>query len=188
MRILMVLLLMVTGALAQDQAEAALIAAGCGSSSVQFDVKTDKTQHPVAQPEPGKAIVYVFRDEDIDNLGSIGPVETTRVGIDGTWAGSNGKKSYLFFAADPGSHRLCTERQSGTKSRLQEFAATSFIAEAGSVYYFRTQTSRHPTRTATVELVPIDPAEVQLLLPRFAHSTFEIKKEGKEGKVKHNWF
>jgi hypothetical protein len=150
-------------------------------------VKTDKKLHPVAQAESSKAIVYVFRDEDIDNLHGIGQV-TTRVGVDGTWVGANQKKSYFFFIVGQGEHRLCTERQSSLKSQRQISTATSFMAESGSVYYFRTRTPHHRLQSEKVELVPIDPAEVQLLLPRFAHSTFEIKKEGKEGAVKHNWF
>lgn len=50
-------------AFAQDQAASARTAAGCGPSQTQFDVKLDDTLHLLAQPEEGKAIVYVFEDD-----------------------------------------------------------------------------------------------------------------------------
>lgn len=55
---------------AQDQAAAARAAAGCGPNEIKFTVKTDKGQHPSAQPAAGKAMVYVFGGENID-LGGI---------------------------------------------------------------------------------------------------------------------
>jgi hypothetical protein len=51
---------------AQDQATAARTAAGCGADNVQFDVKTDKKQHPQGQVAVGKALVYVFEAERSD--------------------------------------------------------------------------------------------------------------------------
>jgi hypothetical protein len=52
-----------SAASAQDQAAAARTAAGCGPSQTQFDVKLDDALHVLAQPEEGKAIVYVFEDD-----------------------------------------------------------------------------------------------------------------------------
>jgi hypothetical protein len=37
-------------------------AAGCGPTETQFDLKTDKKQNTLAQPESGKALVYVFSE------------------------------------------------------------------------------------------------------------------------------
>lgn len=177
MRILLLFLFMTTVAFSQDQDEAARMAAGCGANSVQFEVKTEKKQHPMAQLETDKAVVYVFRDEEIDNVAfTIGSV-TTRVGIDGNWVGANGTKSYFYATVEPGDHRLCTQRQSRMKSQLKVSAAISFTAESGKAYYFRTRTPIRESKGEIVKLVPIDPAQAQLLIPQFAYSTFTIKKE-----------
>ena len=60
MKILFTIVLFVAPLFAQDQVAVARAAAGCGPSEVRFTVKTDKDQHPMAQPEAGKAIVYVL--------------------------------------------------------------------------------------------------------------------------------
>lgn len=87
----------------QDQAAAARSAAGCGPSNVEFDVKTDKQQHPVSQPEPGKALVYFLHVESQDggilNKGWV----TSRVGIDGGWVGAN----HVLFFSFGRSRRAC---------------------------------------------------------------------------------
>jgi hypothetical protein len=60
LRTALVVLLFASPALAQDSAANALAAAGCGANEVHFDVKTNKKQHPTAQPDAGKALVYVI--------------------------------------------------------------------------------------------------------------------------------
>jgi len=57
LRTALVALLFASPALAQDSAANALAAAGCGANEVHFDVKTDKKEHPTAQPDAGKALV-----------------------------------------------------------------------------------------------------------------------------------
>src|SRR5260370_8733121 len=52
--------------LTQEPPPAASSRGGCGPSEADFDVQTDRKQHPVATPDAGKPIVYVF--EDIQNL------------------------------------------------------------------------------------------------------------------------
>ena len=32
-------------------------------------MKTDRKQHPIAQSQPGTALLYFFGDEDVDNYG-----------------------------------------------------------------------------------------------------------------------
>ena len=34
-----------------------------GNDKVKFDVKTDRSQHPSAKPEPGKTLVYFLQDD-----------------------------------------------------------------------------------------------------------------------------
>jgi hypothetical protein len=169
----MLLLLMGT-AFAQDQADAARNAAGCGVNQAQFTVKTDNKLHPIAQSQEGRAVVYVFGDEEIDNITlHIGGV-TTRWGLDGAWVGANYRKSYFYFYVDPGDHRLCTSRQSGFKSQTKISSAISFTAEAGKAYYFRTKTPRHQEGHSAeneVVLEAVDPAAAQLLI---ANSAFSV--------------
>ena len=107
MKAILIVLLFASPVLAQDDAAAARSAAGCGPAEVNFDVKTDKKQHPAPKPEQGKALVYVFLDvkqqASTINIGSV----TTRVGLDGAWIGANHGRSYLFFPVGPGDHRVC---------------------------------------------------------------------------------
>jgi hypothetical protein len=162
----------------EDQAAAARTSAGCGPSNVEFDVKTDNKQHPVSQPEPGKALVYFLHVESQDggiiNKGWV----TSRVGIDGVWVGANHGKSYFFLSVDPGEHAACTDWQSSLKTYSSQSAAVSFSVQAGKVYYIRTTimeiTALQRTPGMKVEL--IDSAEGQLLISSSALSSAHPKK------------
>jgi Protein of unknown function (DUF2846) len=176
MKSLLTVLLLTVAAFAQDQAAAARMAAGCGPNEAQFEVKKDKHQHPTGKIEPGKALVYVFNDTITDNITVHVGGFTTRVGLDGSWVGANDYKSYFFFAADPGEHRLCTSQQSRLESRTKTSAALTFTAEAGKVYYFRTKTPEHPVPYETVELAAVDPAQAQLLIANSSYSMPHPKK------------
>ncbi len=160
--------------------------AGCGLDQARFEVKRDAHSHPTRTPEPGKALVYVFGDSELDNT----PIHIggliTRVGVDGEWVGAYEHKSYIYFSVDPGEHRLCTSQQSSLKTRRDNNAsAITFTAEPGKVYYFRTQptptslaqstTSRAPN--GEVELATLDPAQAQLMVPKWAYSTSVPKKK-----------
>lgn len=140
--------------------------------------------HPTGTPEPGKALVYVFGDSELDNASiHIGGL-STRVGVDGTWAGAYGYKSYIYFAVDPGKHRLCTSQQSSLKSRTDNASAITFTAEEGGVYYFRTQPSPAAVAQSSVsgvpsgqvELAAVDPAQAQLMIPKWAYSRSQPRK------------
>jgi|SRR5580704_4834326 hypothetical protein len=168
--------LLASNVFAQDDAAKARMAAGCGSNDVMFDVKTDKKQHPTGQPEAGKALVYLFSDEVFDDASvRIGGL-TTRFGIDGGWVGATNYKSYFFVQVDPGDHRVCTSWQSIIKERTDKSSAISFTAEPGKIYYFRTKTPVNPEPKESVKLVPVDPAEAQLLIAASAFSSFHLKK------------
>jgi len=154
---------------AQDPS-AAVSGGGCGPNEGQYDVTTDKKNHPAAQPESGKALVYVI--EDIEN----GP--TMRVGLDGSWIGANKGKSYFFFSVDPGDHQLCTKWQSGVFKKTAERigSATAIKAEAGKVYYFRIQVYERSERDHTVKIEPVELAEGQFLVSSSWHSTSRARK------------
>lgn len=180
-------LMFATTVWAQDNpaSQSQLQGSGCGPDEAKFQVKRDAHLHPTGTPDAGKALVYVFADSELDNVAiHIGGL-ITRVGIDGQWAGAFEYKSYTYFSVDPGAHRMCTSQQSSLKSRRGNTAtAISFMAEEGKVYYFRTQPS--PTALAAgaatgvpnggVELAAVDPAQAQLMMPKWAYSTSHLKK------------
>src|ERR1700675_535177 len=99
----------------------------------------------------------------------------TRFGVDGSWVGANGYRSYFFFPVEPGDHRLCTSAQSKLQRVVNSStAAISFTANAGQGYYFRTKS--RPNANVGIELVPVDPAEAQVLIAATAFSTFHLTK------------
>ncbi len=155
---------------AQDPVPTASTRGGCGPSEKYFDVKADKKQHPVAPADADKALIYVF--EDIER----GP--TMRVGLDGAWVGANKGKSYFFFSVDPGDHQVCTNWQSGTFKETSKRigSAMTLKAEAGKVYYLRTQVYERSERDVNVKFEPVEAAEGQFLISASAFSTFQPKK------------
>jgi hypothetical protein len=160
-----------------DSAAKAFEAAGCGSNDVKFEVKTDKKQHPTAQPEAGKVLVYVIGDTQGDHASVHIGTAPARFGIDGTWVGANGYRSYFFFSVEPGDHRLCTNLQAPPQRIVKaSTTAITFTAEAGKSYYFRTITPEPGSSDGQIEIVPVDPAEAQVLIASAAFSTFQLKK------------
>lgn len=158
--------------------------AGCGPDLAKFDVQREAHSHPIPAPEPGKALVYVFGDSELDNTAiHIGGL-ITRVGVDGEWVGAFEHKSYTYFSVVPGEHQLCTSQQSSLKSRRANASAITFTADQNKVYYFRTQPSptslTHSAVTRVpngeVELAAVDPAQAQLMVPKWAYSTSRPKK------------
>jgi hypothetical protein len=157
-------------ALAQDQAAAARTAAGCGPSQSQFEVKLDDTLHLLAQPEEGKAILYVFEDD------FTGP--TMRIGVDGSWVGATNSKSFLYFSLAPGEHSICTEWQSNVFKKTSERVggAKSLTVEAGKVYYLRMTFEEVTKASGRIKLDLTDNAEGQFLLSSSALSNSHPKK------------
>jgi len=78
---------------------------------------------------------------------------------------------------EPGDHRLCTNVQSKFERVVKSSAAaTSFTAEAGKTYYFRTKTPIGENSRGGMKLVPVDPTEAQLLIAATAFSTVRLKE------------
>jgi hypothetical protein len=177
LRIALLTLLFAAPLFAQESAQDALEAAGCGANDVHFSVKTDKKQHPTAQPAAGKAMVYVIGDTWADHVAVHIGTPPNRFGVDGAWVGANGYHAYFFFPVDPGDHRLCTNMQSKLQRQVQSStAARSFTAEAGQSYYFRTVTPVAGPSGGPTKIVPVDPAEAQVLIAAASYSTFQVKK------------
>ncbi len=150
-------------------------APGCGLSNEKFDVRTDKGQHPAAQLEPGKALIYVIQD---DTHFESHPRPTTRIGVDGNWIGATHSNSYLFSSVEPGERHLCASWQGfvGIGVGLK-VAALHFTAEAGKSYYFRVKNkwlSEHGQ--GDIEFEPLDSDEGQLLASKFSVATSRLKK------------
>jgi hypothetical protein len=135
MRFAIVFLLFASSAFAQNHSAAPAVPASCGSLDIQFDVKQDRTQHALAQPEASKALVYVIEEFEELPGGFITP--TIRVGVDGSWVGATKGTSFLFFSVDPGEHHLCANWQSSSSQISKQYSLTSFTAESGKVYFFK---------------------------------------------------
>jgi hypothetical protein len=127
MRIALAMMLWAAFVFAQDD-QTAVAAAACGPANTSFDVKLDKSQHRLAQPEPGKARVYFV--QEIGEVSCLGGCVTGKIGIDGAWAGANRRNSYFSVSVEPGEHHLCANPES-------RVALAHFTAEAGKVYFFR---------------------------------------------------
>jgi hypothetical protein len=162
-------------AVAQSQVAAAIAAAGCGPAGFQFDVTGDKQQHPMPQPEAGKALVYIFEN---DTYG----VPATRIGLDSKWVGATQNGTYFFFTIDPGEHRLCVNIQ--TDNPAPAGTAGTLNAEAGSTYYFETQAYGNQYGLAGVQLQQLDDANGQYMVA--THSLSLPKKQAKPDNYTNN--
>lgn len=169
-----VTLLLVSSAFAQDKPANTAVAPGCGPTDARFEVKADKAQHPITQPDSGKALVYFVEDDT--HFQSV-PKPTTRIGLDGSWVGANHGNSYFYFSVQPGEHHICASWQSwvgiGTRNKT---AAVHFTAEAGGVYYFSVKNSwLREVQIPDLELAPLDSDEGQLLASKFSFSSSHAK-------------
>lgn len=175
MKSVLIFLLLASPAIAQDKPTDTTVAPGCGAEDSKYDVKTDQAQHPMMQPDAGKALV-VFIEDDLD-FGST-PKPTTRAGLDGGWVGATHGNSYFYFSVDPGEHHLCASWQKAViVGQGHQAAAAHFTAEAGKVYYFRVRNSWHREHgVAVIDFTPLDSDEGLLLAGKFALSTSHPKK------------
>lgn len=161
---LTLILLLATSAFAQTAADHQT---ACGPADAKFDAQA--TIQTAAQPEPGKALVYVAEDFR-KVLGEISN-PTLRVGMDGAWLGATRENSYLAFTVEPGDHHLCTSWQSRWH-RLSKLAAfAGFTAEAGKVYYFRERITYASTggnsASMNLDLEPLNRDEGQYLVTSY---------------------
>jgi hypothetical protein len=166
------LVFLAASAFAQDQAAIAAAEAACGPKNVKFDAKQDANQHPVPQPDPDKALVFIIQD--------IGEVQCTgcaltKVGLDGAWVGANQGSSYLFFTVQPGERHICVNWQSRFELRSRAFGLANLTAEAGHVYYFRSRIfmSRY---IYYFDLDPINDDQGKFLVASSAFSVSHPKK------------
>jgi hypothetical protein len=159
--------------LAYGQApEAAVLTRACGPEAVQFDATADTSQHPLAQPEAGKASVYVVGSF----VGESAAYPTVKAGVDGAWAGAIRGNSYIFVSVPLGEHHICVNWQSGFLTPSGLFALANFTAEAGKTYYFRARTFNAPNRAYILDLDAVNKDEGQYLVASSAFSKSHPKK------------
>ncbi|MDR1727451.1 MAG: DUF2846 domain-containing protein [Acidobacteriota bacterium] len=134
----------------------------CGAVEIDFSVKTDKGQHPIAKSQPGKAIVYVLRKP-----GMTGALVQTKLAMDGAWMGANQRNGYFFFAAEPGAHSFCSVVKAGSSILQIEL-------EPDKTYYLE-QKIQLSTKEPTV-LTQLSEGEGLRLLGKNHYSVIEEKK------------
>lgn len=177
MRNLMLMLLVsVVPAWGQSQTADLRAASGCGPTTTRFEVKVDKKQHALTQPEADKVLVYVIQQGR--PLGGDSTV-TTRVGLDGNWVGANHGESYISFELNPGDHQVCVDWQTSLKRRQRLSQAMELTAQAGMTYYIRAEVVMSQATEAHDELLRLgtmDKAEGTLLLSKAGQSTWRAKQ------------
>lgn len=121
----------------------------CGDDNIKFDVKTEKSKTPPAPPAAGKAQIVLIENENF----AFAPFMhiTVRFGMDGAWVGADNGNSYFALTVDPGVHHLCANWQSVLGAYKKDVDLTSFIAEAGKIYYF--EASIGATKDSTGSLI-----------------------------------
>lgn len=145
--------------------------AACGDGEVSMAVKLDSTQHAMEPPEPGTARIYFIQDR-----GEAPTVAypTTKIGIDGKWAGANKKDSYFSVSVEPGEHHLCAAIQSSIIRQNLELA--HLTAEAGQVYYYRTRIIYSRDGLEYFSFIPVDSDEAKYLIELFPLATAHARK------------
>jgi hypothetical protein len=157
MRIIGLVMLFAVSAFAQTPSP--LATAACGAEKVSFNVKLDKSEHALAQPEPGKARVYFIQEKGSDALGV-----TTMIGLDGTWVGANKNSSYFSVFVEPGEHHVCANVRS---SRGNPVGLMHFTAEAGKVYYLNARVVYGEEAKANLFLGAEDSDQAKYLIASF---------------------
>jgi hypothetical protein len=93
----------------------------CPSADVKFTTATDKKHHPLGEPVPGKALVYVIRPT------MLGSKIQTKLAVDARWVGVSRGHNYFFLQLDPGEHYFC--------SKAENTSVLAVRVEAGKSYY-----------------------------------------------------
>jgi hypothetical protein len=165
MRSVLVLMLLAVPAFSQEQP--GTVAAACGPKQA-FEVKLDRSQHTLVQPEAGKARVYFVQDIGAVNcLGGCG----TKIGLDGAWVGAHKQNSYFSVSVEPGEHHVCANLSPQFSPHTVSFA--HFTAEAGQVYYFRTRPFLAKDQLLSID--PIDSDEAKYLIASYPLSVSQPK-------------
>lgn len=130
------LLLWLLTAACTATANAVTLPDACGDDKVKFEVSTQKTSAAATSPAEDKArIVFVEMSTKSGRWVPFGASTdfVIRLGLDGSWAGAVGNKSYFAVDITPGEHHLCSSVQ-GKKDMI---GVASLTAEPGKTYYYQ---------------------------------------------------
>jgi hypothetical protein len=95
----------------------------CPATDVKFSTDTDKTKHPLPEPSPGKAMVYVVRPTMYGNK------IQSKLAVDGSWVGANRGHNYFFFELEPGEHYFCSKAENKSVLALKVEAGRTYFVE-----------------------------------------------------------
>jgi len=167
MKIALVTLFCAASALAQGQLTDP--AAACGPENISFNVKLGAPNLQV-EPAPGKAVVYFIHESGGSGMLAY---PTTKMAVDGSWAGANHGDSYFAISVDPGEHHVCAALQSSFVDQRVELA--HFHAVAGGIYFYRTRLVMSK-EVELLELALIDSDQGKFLISNFQLSVSTPKK------------
>ncbi|MGB8061988.1 MAG: hypothetical protein WCF26_08850 [Candidatus Sulfotelmatobacter sp.] len=170
MKTLVAVMLFAVYGLAQQSSTPPQFHEACGPLKVNFETSIS-TNRPPAQPEPGKALVYVAEDYP-----PIIGAPTFKIGLDGAWMGATHGGSYLVFSVDPGEHHMCIRWQSRLDSLSRMVSFAHLTAEPGKTYYFRARAIYYPPSPMYLDLDLIDPDEGQYMVASSPLITAHAKK------------
>jgi hypothetical protein len=143
-----------------DNHDLELKACGPKDKEVNYSEKADHKQHPLPQPDAGKALVYVLRPT------RLGFVIQTKVAVDGDWKGVNRGDTYFFFQLDPGDHAVC--------SVAENHSVLQLTVEAGKTYYLQ-QHIETGVMKARNEIAPMPEDEAKQKLANLDLATWQVK-------------
>lgn len=133
----------------------------CGTESVNYTARTDKTQHPTPDAPADKAMIYVMRTT------MLGYKIHSKLAVDGEWMGVNRGKTYFFFTIESGEHYFCSEAENQSYLTL--------TVEAGKTYYLQQQVKPGIFKART-ELVIMSEEQGKKKLAEVNLSVFEQKR------------
>jgi len=149
----------------------------CGPDQVKFSVKSVGLEPNLAQPDSGKALVYVI--EEFDHAPNEIGRPTVRVGLDGVWTGANRGTSHFSFPVDPGERHFCVDWQSRPfwlANTSPMIAASSLTAAAGQTYYLRARIVQNSSSVWTLDFELVNPDEGRVLVAHSPRAEFHPKK------------
>jgi len=148
-----------------DEQKKELESKGCGPKDVNHWTKTDKTQHPLGNAAPDKALIYVIRPT------MMGHKVQSKLAVDGKFVGVNRGDNYFFFNLEPGEHYFC--------SQSENRSALSLNVEAGKTYYLQ-QKMKMGFAKARTKLVILNKEKGEEGLAKCHPSSFGVKGQGEE--------
>ncbi len=172
--IIFALMLLTTLGFAQDNSVAHALSA-CGPKDAHIE-KPEGIRPAPAQPETGKALLFVIEDDGVAN-NIIGSGITLRIGVDGAWAGATSHRSpYLALALDPGEHHLCVNWQSRLNYLSRATSLAHLDAQADKLYYFRIRKLQADGQVF-LDFDPIDSDQGKLMIAQFSGDISAAKKK-----------